>query len=152
MATASAVQAGLPLWPSVGSALPFSRPADRARVRRGQLAALSGAMAEDTVARQLQAGGLRIVARRWRGKAGEIDLICRDGDCVVFVEVKQSATHAQAAQRLGAAQQARLCNAACEYVGGLPTGQLTEMRFDVALVDALGRVEMLQNAFGESFA
>lgn len=122
------------------------------RSRRGRMACLSGAMAEDAVARHLQGRGAVILARRWRGLAGEIDLICRQGDCIVFVEVKQAATHGEAAARLGAAQQARICRAACEFCEGLPGGQLTEMRFDAALVDRLGRIEILENAFGDCFA
>ena len=42
---------------------------------------------------------------------------------------------------------ARIYAAAEEFLGGEPTGQLTESRFDVALVDAMGRIEVLENAF-----
>ncbi len=122
------------------------------RSRRGRTACLSGAMAEDAVARHLQAQGAVILARCWRGGAGEIDLICRQGGCIVFVEVKQATTHDEAAGRLSAAQQGRICRAACEFCEGLPAGQLTEMRFDAALVDRLGRIEILENAFGDCFA
>lgn len=120
------------------------------RANRGRLACLSGAMAEESVARHLEVAGMRVVARRWRGQAGEIDLILRDGACVVFVEVKQAASHAEAASRLGRRQMDRICAAACEYAAGLSDGMMTEMRFDVALVDAQGRVEILQNAFAEA--
>lgn len=126
-----------------------AKGASTARRMRGRLADLSGAMAEEAVARHLTAAGLQIEARRWRGKSGEVDLICRDGGCVVFVEVKQAATFADAATRLGRSQMARLCDAACEYCAGLPDGSLTEMRFDVGLVDGAGRVEVLTNAFSE---
>jgi len=127
-----------------------SRPGPRRE--RGRRACLSGAMAEQAVARRLRAKGFEILAERWRGAAGEIDLICRDGDCVIFVEVKQAATHEEAASRLGAGQQGRICRAACDYCERLPLGQLTEMRFDVALVDGQGRVAILENAFGDCFA
>lgn len=122
------------------------------RRERGRLACLSGAMAEQAVARRLREDGIEILAERWRGKAGEIDLICRQGDCMIFVEVKQAETHDDAATRLSAAQQARICRAACEYCETLPLGQLTEMRFDAALVDRRGRVAILENAFGDCFA
>lgn len=42
----------------------------------------------------LRAAGLRIVARRWRTRTGEIDLIAMDGDEVVFIEVKARRTAA----------------------------------------------------------
>ena len=118
---------------------------------RGRLAYLSGQFAEDSVARYLEARDLQIVARRWRGKAGEIDLICRQGACHVFVEVKQAATHADAALRLGRAQQQRICLAALEYCDQLGIGSDVEMRFDLVTVDALGRIEQLENAFGGCF-
>jgi putative endonuclease len=129
-----------------------SRPAPAARSRRGRLANLAGGMAEETVARVLTARGYEFLARRWRGKAGEIDLIFRLADCHVFVEVKQGQSHELAAARLSASQQGRICRAAEEYCGKLSLGRMTEMRFDVALVDALGRVEILENAFGDCFA
>lgn len=125
-------------------------PVPLVRRTRGRLAQLSGVLAEDTVARHLEALGLTVLARRWRGTVGEIDLICRDGDCLVFVEVKQAATHADAAQRLGRNQMDRICAAACEYCVAKAGGMDREMRFDVALVDALGRVELLINAFAEA--
>ena len=120
------------------------------RANRGRRACLAGAMAEDGVARHLEARGMRVIARRWRGRAGEIDLILRDGACVVFVEVKQAATHAEAGLRLRRPQMDRICAAASEYCGTLPQGLLTEMRLDVALVDAAGRIEMIDNAFAEA--
>ena len=47
-----------------------------------------GARAEREAARELENAGLRIVARNVRFSGGEIDLVCRDGDVWVFVEVK----------------------------------------------------------------
>ena len=47
-----------------------------------------GAEAEATAAAVLTRAGLRVVERNVRFRAGEIDLVCRDGDVVVFVEVK----------------------------------------------------------------
>lgn len=131
-----------------------SQPRQVSSVRRtrGRLAHLSGAMAEDSVARVLERKGLAILARRWRGKAGEIDLIARDGKCLVFVEVKQSSTHQEAACRLGAAQQGRIMRAALEYCEAAGQTPLPELRFDAALVDGRGQVEILERAFEEAFA
>jgi putative endonuclease len=128
------------------------RSAPAARVRRGRLANLAGGMAEEAVARVLVARGHELLARRWRGKAGEIDLIFRQAGCHVFVEVKKGQSHELAAVRLSASQQGRICRAAEEYCGQLFSERMTEMRFDVALVDASGRVEILENAFGDCFA
>lgn len=124
------------------------RRAPSRRVKRGQVAALSGSMAEDRVAAKYEADGYRVAARRWRGQAGEIDLICERGDCLIFIEVKRSKTHASAGERLLRRQMDRICQAACEFCGNRPDGLLTEMRFDAALVDELGRIEVIENAFG----
>ncbi|MDO5529346.1 MAG: YraN family protein [Paracoccus sp. (in: a-proteobacteria)] len=107
-------------------------------------------MAEDGVARHYSDRGYALLAKRWRGKAGEIDLICRKGDCYVFVEVKSSSCLDRAAERITRRQMDRICLAACEFCGDLPSQLLTEMRFDAALVDQVGRVKVIENAFGEN--
>ncbi|TFL18432.1 YraN family protein [Jannaschia formosa] len=118
----------------------------RMRAARGATAYHSGLAAEDQVARHYVKAGHEVAARRWRGSGGEIDVILRDGPRTVFVEVKRSASHAQAAERLGPRQMRRLFDCAGEYMGTLPDGQLSEVRFDVALVDATGRIEVIENA------
>ncbi|MDS9468080.1 YraN family protein [Paracoccus sp. MBLB3053] len=105
-------------------------------------------MGEDAVIRAYQAMGYSLLASRWRGTAGEIDLIVGQDSEVVFVEVKQSSTHDMAAARIGRFQMDRICRAALEYCGGLEGGSLSQMRFDAALVDGYGRVEIIENAFG----
>ncbi len=81
-----------------------------------------------------------------RGKGGEIDLITRDGEGFVFVEVKKSRSHARAAERLSMRQIRRLYDAAAEFLAQCPRGLNTLARFDVALVDGNGRIEILENA------
>lgn len=117
------------------------------RSHRGAGANLGGKAAEDSVARLYERSGRPIAAQRWRGLSGEIDLIARDGAEVIFIEVKASSTHAEAAARLSLRQQGRIYGAAAEFLNGEPMGALTEARFDVALVDAVGRIEIIENAF-----
>lgn len=114
----------------------------------GKVSHCAGLAAEEAVARHYGRSGRPIAARRWRSAGGEIDLVARDGDEVIFVEVKKAATHAEAAWRLGRRQMDRLCHAAQLFLAGEPAGQLTPMRFDVALVDARGCIEVVENAFG----
>jgi putative endonuclease len=111
---------------------------------------LSGAAAEDSVAGDYDRRGRTVSHRRWRGEAGEIDLIARDGDGFVFVEVKKARTFDQAAWRLGRRQMDRIIAAACEFLGTQPGGMLAAMRFDLALVDSRGTVRIIENAFGEA--
>ncbi len=89
--------------------------------------------------------GLPVAARRWRGTAGEIDLILRDGEGLIFVEVKRARDFARAAERLTRAQGERIWATAAEFLAGEPRGQLTEARVDLALVDGVGRVRIIEN-------
>ncbi len=93
--------------------------------------------------------GYSVAARRWRGDGGEIDLIFRQGAALVFVEVKQSKTTARAAARITPAQIERIYASAGQFLDTEPAGQLTESRFDVALVDGSGQIEIIENAFGQ---
>lgn len=124
-------------------------PALVARRARGRAAYHLGRSAEGAVARHYLEAGLAVVEARWRGAAGEIDLVLRDGEGVVFVEVKAARDHAQAARSLTPRQAARLLDAGAEYLGSCERGQLTPARFDVALVDRVGRVEVIENALGQ---
>lgn len=107
----------------------------------------AGLAAEDSVARAYQRRGLPIAARRWRGRAGEIDLVARNGDGLVFIEVKQSRSFARAAAHVSRRQMDRVMGAALEYLAGEPLGQMTDIRFDVALVNGQGEIDILENAF-----
>ena len=124
----------------------MTRPTTRAA--RGARNHAAGSMAEDSVAAHYTRLGGRILARRWRCEWGEIDLIVGLGDTVIFIEVKSARSHEQAAWRLGPAQMHRITTAATAYCGQLEAGLRTPMRFDLALVDGVGRVSVIENAFG----
>jgi putative endonuclease len=114
---------------------------------RGLTSYQAGKAAEAAVARYYEDRGTSICARRWRGQVGEIDLIGRRGDEVIFVEVKQSRSHDQAAGHISQAQIGRIFATVEEYVAGEPKGLLTDVRIDLALVDGQGRIKVLENAF-----
>ncbi len=115
---------------------------------RGRIAHHAGDAAEQQVARHYRRRGYDVLARRWRGAAGEIDLILRDAATVVFVEVKKGPSIARAAERINARQMQRIMVSAQEFLADQPSGALTDMRFDAALVDAQGAFEIVENAFG----
>lgn len=117
------------------------------RGHAGRMAHCAGRAAEDIVTRHYLGRGAATRAQRWRGRGGEIDLIFDERGATVFVEVKKAADFATAAARLGPRQIARLYRAAEEYLGRSAGTEPAECRFDVALVDAVGRVEILENAF-----
>lgn len=114
----------------------------------GMVSYLSGIAAEDSVARAYQGAGQQVAFRRWRGKRGEIDLIVRDRDEVIFVEVKKSRDFLRAAEALSKGQIKRLFQTASEFLCGEPKGDLTPSRFDVALVNGAGEIQIVENALG----
>ncbi len=116
---------------------------------RGRMAHYAGEAAEQCVAQEYERRGYDIAIRRWRGPGGEIDLITRKGRDVVFVEVKKGASFAGAAERITPRQMARITASAEQFLADEPGGQLTNIRFDVALVDATGALEIIENAFGQ---
>ncbi|KJZ20809.1 YraN family protein [Loktanella sp. S4079] len=109
----------------------------------------AGYAAEDIVARDYERRNHAVAARRWRGTSGEVDLVMRDGPTVVFVEVKKSRSFGRAATRLGRKQMDRICGAATEFIANEPKGQLTDVRFDLAVVNEQGAVQVIENAFME---
>ena len=90
--------------------------------------------------------GARKVATRWRGKSGEIDLIFREGATYIFVEVKSSKTFDGAMAALSQRQMGRIMATAEEFCATLPSGSLTDMRFDVALLDRAGGLKIIEGA------
>lgn len=111
----------------------------------GALSYHAGLAAERQVALHYERAGMVICARRWRGQSGEIDLIARDGAKVIFIEVKHSKTHANAAAHLSQRQVQRIYLTAAEFVETEPMGQLTDVQLDAALVDAQGKIQILEN-------
>ena len=117
--------------------------------RSGKLAYLSGQSAEAQVAADYTRRGHTLAQERWRGKAGEVDLIFNSGAEVVFVEVKKARHFGDAAARISKRQQQRICLAAEEYLGTQPQGLLTPMRVDAAFVNGRGEVRILENAISD---
>ena len=108
-------------------------------------------MAEAIAAAHLARHGLRILARNWRMRGGEIDLICADGETLVFVEVRlrTRADYGGAAASITAAKQRRLILAARHYLSGKPEVQC---RFDAVLMDRADEAGLvwIKNAFSAS--
>jgi len=121
-----------------------------ARSVRSSVSYHAGQAAEQQVAVEYQRRGYTIAQHRWRGAGGEIDLIARDADGVVFIEVKKSASFDMAAARISPRQIDRIYASAAQFLEHEPGGQLTNARFDAALVDATGAVQIIENAFGQA--
>ncbi len=98
----------------------------------------AGGAAEEAAARFLAHRGLEIVARNYRTRFGEIDLVARDGATLVFVEVRMrsSARYGGAAASIGLRKRARIEAAARQYLARL--GREPACRFDVVTLDGAG--------------
>lgn len=109
-----------------------------------------GVDAEAMAAAFLEDRGLTIVARNYRCRMGEIDLVARDGAVTVFVEVRKRASSAYggAAASITAAKKLKLTRTARHYMSRLST--LPQCRFDAVLIQGEPpRIEWVRNAFGE---
>jgi putative endonuclease len=109
---------------------------------------VDGARAEELAAAFLIARGLAVVERNFRRRCGELDLVARDGETLVFVEVRlrRRGDFGGAAASITAAKRARIVAAAELYLAGL--AQTPPCRFDAILLDALdaARIEWVRNA------
>jgi putative endonuclease len=107
-----------------------------------------GDAGEAAAADHLVAQGLRVLARNFRVKGGEIDLVCRDGDTTVFVEVRRRARadFGGAAWSITPAKQKRLVLAARHWLARHGNYYDGACRFDCVLIDG-ERLEWLKDAF-----
>lgn len=96
-----------------------------------------GAQAESLAADFLERHGLAILARNFRTRRGEIDLVARDGDTIVFVEVRLRARSdfGGAAGSVTARKQRRIVSAAQAWLARLR--REPPCRFDAVLLDRL---------------
>lgn len=97
-----------------------------------------GRRAEFLAAVWLRLKGYRVLGRRVRNRFGEIDLICRQDRCIVFVEVKGRRSTEAALHALGRKQQRRIAQAATCYLKERPSLAGFDCRFDLVTIDRLG--------------
>jgi putative endonuclease len=110
------------------------------------LAQAAGSAAEEAAANFLARNGLQVVARNYRTRLGEIDLVARDGEVLVFVEVRMRSSErfGGGAGSIGPLKQKRIVAAARQYLARLP--HEPACRFDVITLDG-GSPEWLRAAF-----
>lgn len=107
---------------------------------------LNGLAAEDIAERCYLERGCTTLAKRWRSEAGEIDLIMRAPDAVIFVEVKARRTTSEAAYSISPKQWQRIMSSAEIYMSDHGLAHGTDLRFDAALIDRQGTCEIVENA------
>ena len=110
-----------------------------------------GQRGEAAAVTHLQQCGYQILERNYRTNFGEIDVIAKDDDCIVFVEVKARKTksYGDPKSAVTALKQRKVSMVALQYLKS--TGQLsTRARFDVVAVRTSGgsnSIEVVKNAF-----
>ena len=109
----------------------------------------AGDRAERLAERYLEEAGLKRVARNFRCRMGEIDLIMQDGGYLVFVEVRlrKHQEFGGAAASIDRQKQQRIVKSAQYYLATL--ARTPPCRFDVVLLDALeeARIDWIRSAF-----
>ena len=115
--------------PSERDAMPAPKP----QALR-QVAFRLGLSAETRAAAFLIAKGYRIAARRWRSPVGEVDIVARRGNVLVFVEVKARNHLDDAAYSVTERQQRRIAAAAAAWLAARPEDVMRNIRFDAMLV------------------
>jgi putative endonuclease len=111
-----------------------------------------GKTGEELAVRELERRGYAIIARRYRTRYGEIDIVARDAETTVFIEVKARATgeFGSAAESVTPWKRRRLAHMASDY---LSRNHLVNQpcRFDVVAIDNAGTpfetITVYPNAF-----
>ena len=118
-------------------------PSPRARVGRS---------AEIAAAAELGKRGYRIVASNYRSRSGEIDLIAREGDSLVFIEVRCKRTNAYGspAESITASKRQKLIATAEQYLADNDLAD-TACRFDVVEVVSDGGKLVVREVLRDAF-
>ena len=111
-----------------------------------------GRRGEERAARYLKKKGYRVVAKNFRCRGGEVDIVALDGATVVFVEVKTRSSRAYGPPKLAVDErkQRQLVRAALTYLSEKDLFDRASARFDVVGIDVRGdsdEVEHIINAF-----
>lgn len=106
-----------------------------------------GQYGEDRGVATLRAAGMRIVERNYRCKLGELDVVARDGDTLVFVEVRTRgrSDRGDALETIGAPKRRKLARVAAQYLA-VRRPDAPRIRFDVIGITA-GVVTHIRDAF-----
>jgi len=106
-----------------------------------------GAAAEERACRHLEESGLTIVERNFRTRGGEIDIVARQGDLLVFVEVRslESPGFGTPEASVTPAKRRRIVAAARRFLSDLPASSWREARFDVIAIEGSGGAAALRH-------
>ena len=108
---------------------------------------LLGISGESKARRFLKRAGYKIIEKNYRNKIGEIDVICKDGDTLVFVEVKTRLTekYGEPSEAVTTFKQKKIASVSKLYLAERGTGDIS-CRFDVVEVKK-NEINHIKNAF-----
>ncbi|MCE5394403.1 MAG: YraN family protein [Acidithiobacillus sp.] len=108
-----------------------------------------GTYQEEQAVKLLIQRGMQMVERNFHCRSGEIDLVLRDGESLVFVEVRSRSHHRQgtAAASITQRKQKRIIRAAQYFLLRHPQYQRWPCRFDVVSFDGDAAGEWIRDAF-----
>lgn len=109
-----------------------------------------GLWAERLAAVWLVVKGYRIVAMRYKTKVGEIDIVARKKDIIVFVEVKAYKTQEKGALAISNVSKGRIFRAGQFFLAKNPKWSGLNVRFDAMMVQNLVKITHLKNAWTEN--
>ena len=106
-----------------------------------------GDAAEERACLHLQGSGLTIVERNFRARGGEIDIVARKGDVLVFVEVRSREVpgFGTPEESVTSAKRRRIVLAARRYLSNVPPSSWREARFDVIAIEGSGDAAELRH-------
>ena len=107
-----------------------------------------GADREMSAATYLRRQGLVILEQNFRCRQGEIDIVCRDGSYLVFVEVKYRRNEEKGSpqEAVGIVKQKKICRVADYYRLAHSVGNDMDVRYDVVAIQG-ERITWIKNAF-----
>lgn len=112
----------------------------------------TGAAYEQIAAQYLQKHGVKIIERNYRNRRGEIDLIGKDGEYTVFIEVKYRKDDKKGSptEAVNFAKQRTICKVADYYRMTHGMGEFSAVRYDVVAIEG-DVITWYQNAFAHIY-
>jgi putative endonuclease len=100
----------------------------------------TGVDAESAACRRLEESGFTVVHRNFRARGGEIDIVARKGELLVFVEVRSrgDAEYGSPEETVDLRKRLRIAAAARQYLAGVSPASWREARFDVIAIEGTG--------------
>jgi putative endonuclease len=112
-----------------------------------------GKLGEELALRKIKSLGYKTIVQNYRCPLGEVDLIARDGDCLVFIEIKtrKGRSLGYAKEAINSRKKRQLSKVALAYLKSMNWDSSdVKSRFDVVAINLSGtneQIEVIRNAF-----